>query len=256
MMSNDTRKVLSDAIARNSGLVVSLPSAGMLRHYKARFLAETAEACWIESVPAEGALIGELLKSGKPVGISFRNGTNKIVFVSPLLRREPCFRINADTTVEALLIAFPDQIKTLQRRSNYRVRVLPDSQLSGRVWRIATRANILDRPPAAAELQIELRDISAGGLGVTFKGVEGQPPKVTAEDRLRIQLLYKETPVLLEGRLRSVNPEPAGDSLRTGIHFKTLHGDLDGRQKLSQLTRIVGELQREEIRRCRLGLAS
>jgi hypothetical protein len=38
------------------------------------------------------------------------------------------------------------------------------------------------------------------------------------------------------------------------VQFKTLENNLDGRQILAQLTRIVGELQREEVRRLRLGL--
>ena len=37
-MAADNYDMLLDAIARNSGIVLSLPSAGMLRHHKSRFL--------------------------------------------------------------------------------------------------------------------------------------------------------------------------------------------------------------------------
>ena len=47
--------------------------------------------------------------------------------------------------------------------------------------------------------------------------------------------------------------EPAKENqMRAGIQFKSLESNIDGRQTVAQLTRIVGELQREEIRRYRL----
>ena len=39
-MTKTSRQTLHDAIARNAGLVLSLPVAGMLRHHKSRFLGE------------------------------------------------------------------------------------------------------------------------------------------------------------------------------------------------------------------------
>jgi hypothetical protein len=42
--------------------------------------------------------------------------------------------------------------------------------------------------------------------------------------------------------------------MRTGIQFKALQDDLDGRKQLSRLNGILGELQRDEIRRFRMGL--
>jgi hypothetical protein len=44
--------------------------------------------------------------------------------------------------------------------------------------------------------------------------------------------------------------------VRTGIVFKPLDQDLEGRQTLAALTRIVGQLQRDEVRRHRLGIKS
>jgi hypothetical protein len=54
------------------------------------------------------------------------------------------------------------------------------------------------------------------------------------------------------------HPADAGNqpSIRAGIQFSELQGDIQGRQMLAQLTKIVGELQREEIRRFRMGLSS
>ena len=43
---------------------------------------------------------------------------------------------------------------------------------------------------------------------------------------------------------------------RAGIKFKPLDKDMEGRQALATLTRIIGELQRAELRQHRMGIAA
>ena len=45
----------------NARLVLSLPSAGLLRHHKSRFLAIAADGIWIECPPDDRALIDDLI---------------------------------------------------------------------------------------------------------------------------------------------------------------------------------------------------
>ncbi len=251
-MPQDNRHLLVDAIARNCGLVLSLPSAGLFRHHKSRFLGDAEGGFWVESAPNERPLIDELITSRQPAGISFRSGPLKVVFASALTQVELDFRLSDGIAVQALLIAMPQEIKTIQRRSNYRVAVLEDSGLSVRIWRVAERAYLGDRPMASQELNTRLCDISTGGLGVLFLPKNEEAPKVGTEDRLRIELKYADLSFLVEGRCRSGHPTSGG--VRTGIAFKSLERDLEGRQKLAHLTRIVGEMQRAEVRRNRLGM--
>jgi c-di-GMP-binding flagellar brake protein YcgR len=226
----------------------------MLRHNKSRFLAESAGGFYVESASGEGPLIDALVLSQQPAGISFKNGHLKVVFASPIQRRVPEHRLNATTSVEALLLSFPSEVKAIQRRNNYRVRIPAGTELSLRVWRIAEQAFLGDRPMAAQEVACELRDISIGGVGVVFVGRESEPAKVSTEDRLRVELSHPAGKILLEGRMRyPVEPLKAKQS-RAGVQFKALESNLGGRQVVAQLTRIVGELQREEVRRMRLGL--
>jgi c-di-GMP-binding flagellar brake protein YcgR len=257
-MSSDNADILKEAIARGAGIVLSLPSAGLLRHHKSRFLAEDPDGIWVESVPVERPLVEELVRDRQSAGISFKNGTLKVIFSTPVLRFDPEHQINAETLVQAMLVVFPTHIKAIQRRSNYRVAVGAGSDLSVKVWRIAERAYLRDRPMASQFVRCVLRDISLGGLGVTFQGENGAPPKVTEEDRLRVEVTWGGAAFLVEGRMRKptagVGADPA--TILTGITFKPLDHDLEGRQTLAQLTRIVGTLQREEVRRHRLGGAS
>jgi c-di-GMP-binding flagellar brake protein YcgR len=251
----DSLSILSDAIARNCAVVISLPSAGMLRHHRSRFLAQCADGFWIESVPAERALIDELIANQLPAAVSFKSGDRKIAFAQPMLRRDDNFQLNAQSAVEAILLAFPKEIQSIQRRSNYRVRIPSGCELSARAWRIPEQADIEDQPVAAAELSIQPFDISAGGLGAMILPKNNAPPKVLEGERLRILLSYREVNLILEARMRYARGKSPPDAIRAGIQFKKLEDDLPGRQNLAALTRIVGELQREEVRRTRLGLA-
>jgi c-di-GMP-binding flagellar brake protein YcgR len=250
-MPSPEAQLLTDAIARNSALVISLPSAGMLRHYKSRFLGEHPEGFWVEAASQEKPLIDELLKKGTPVGIAFRAGPNKVLFAVPIKQYDPALQINADTQAHALLLPIPSELKSIQRRSNYRVAIRADADLSVRMWKLAEHTHITDRPLPSMELKAELRDISLGGLGVLLQGRTGGDPQVAAGQRLRIELKIGEATLLLDGRVREGSSKENTTGLRTGIAFKALDNQLEGRQKLAQLARIVGDLQRDEVKRLR-----
>ena len=258
LMSSKNLEILSAAIARNAGIVLSLPSAGILRHHKSRFLSDEAGGFWVESIPSERPLVEELIRTRQPAGISFKAGTTKVVFTTPLMRLDLAYRVNQETEIAAILLATPTDVKAIQRRHNYRVVVPAGSDMSVKVWRIPEKTYLRDRPMAAQQVKCELRDVSLGGLGVTFQGEEGQPPKITAEDRLRVEVTFNGLAFLLEGRMRKPTPTPNADPtvIRTGIVFKPMDHDIEGRQTLAALTRIVGQMQRDEVRRHRLGIKS
>src|SRR3954447_5632158 len=260
-MSEKARDILSDAIGRNSAMVLSLPSAGMLRHHKSRFLNEADDGIWIESVLAERVLIDELIASGKPCGVSFKTGDQKVSFVAKVLRLDPEYRVNAQTIVCAVLVERPPEVKAVQRRNNYRVRVRDDSELRIQVWRIPEQVRVKDKPARAAELALTVRDLSIGGIGVIVLPKDDQPPKVLPGERVRVSIRFKEgEECLVEGRMRSPRQAPAAagsklESIHTGIQFRGLEDGLEGRQILTELTKIVGALHLEEVRRHRMGIA-
>ena len=257
-MPEDDLKLLRDAIGRNGGCVVSLPDAmGLLHHHKSRFLAEDGNGLWIESAHAQRELVEEMIRSTRKAGVSFRSGVTRYVFAVPILRREPDYQVNAGMIVEAMLVQQPTEIQPIQRRANYRATVFTDSELAARIWRIGRSAYLQDRPAAAQELPVRLRDISTGGIGVNFLAKDGEPPRIAPEDRLRIQLTLPEgEELIIEGRLRyPLKPVKDATELRAGIQFKQLNDDLAERQMIATLTKVVGEMQRAEARRVRLGIA-
>jgi c-di-GMP-binding flagellar brake protein YcgR len=246
-MPDATSQPLFDAVARGAGLVLSLPSPDGLLHCKSRFLGEDQHGLWV-SASGDEAMVDQMINSGRIVGVSFRGGDVRHVFVTAILRRELYFELHEGVTTSALLLAFPAEVKAMQRRNSYRVRVPPESELIVRCWRMTRRAELHDKPLSAQQLSLDVRDISLGGLGVTFHGTEGEPPKVTPEDRLRLELKFGKIDLLIEGRMRATQIDPAATSFRTGIRFCFVQEGIEDRQTLTRLTRIVGDLQREEVR--------
>jgi c-di-GMP-binding flagellar brake protein YcgR len=254
-MGEAARDILSVAVARNSAMVISLPSAGMLRHHRSRFLNEVEGGVWIESVPTERALIDELIVNAQPCGVSFKTGDQKISFASQLLKVDPAYQVNADTVVAALLVNRPAEVKAVQRRSNYRVKPPEDSELSVKLWRIPEHVRLQDKPLRAAELAVELRDLSLGGMGVTILPREGEPPKVLPDERVRILLRFgADEEFLIEGRMRAPHSGAKADTIATGIQFQKLQEGLEGRQALASLTKLIGAMSMEEARRHRMGI--
>src|SRR5438034_4104480 len=184
-MKSADQQILRDAISRNAGIVISLPSAGMLRHCKSRLLAPDENGFWIQAPAEERSLVNELMGSKQPVGISLKSSTNKIVFTTVILQFRSAMQLNTETSVDALMLVWPGELKAVQRRADYRVTVLQDAEVSLRAWRIAEHHYVKERPPAVAQLQMTLRDLSVGGMGVicTF---EPDAPKLTPDQRLRL----------------------------------------------------------------------
>lgn len=247
--------VLLDAVARNAAIVLSLPSAGMLRHHKSRFLSQVNDGLWIEGAPEDRVLVEELVATGTKAGVSFKTGTRMVSFSATVIRREPQFVLNANTQVEALLIEAPKTIDSVQRRLAYRVKIPTGSdEIKTRVWRIPEHHYLPDKVQPSLEMPHQLMDISAGGMGVTLFPKGSEPIKGSKDERLRIEVEYQQEQILIEGRLRLPNQVDRVRKCRAGIAFKKLESNLEGRRALALLNKIVGDLQRDEIRRHRLGM--
>jgi hypothetical protein len=253
MSAKDPHEVLAGLVARNSATVLSLPSGGMLRNHRTRFLASAPEGTWIESVPSDNSLIDSLIAANTPVGVTCKVGVESLRFVAPILQRRSDFPLAKGDKVEAVLVKRPDNIILQQRRNDYRVRITADDPLIAHAWQIPEHAYLNDKPSARAQLKLVVRDLSAGGIGLTITGRgNGDGPRATLGERVRLELQADSQTILLDGRVVFAKASADGSEIQCGIHFQHLERDIEGRQKLAQLTRIIGHLQREEVRRARL----
>jgi len=253
-MTDKSAQIVSEAIARNISAVLSLPSAGMFRNHKSRFICEIEGGILLQAPPDDQPLIKELLRTRSPCIVSFRHGINKVIFAAPIRKVTGGWKLNDQITVDGLLLEFPTDVKVTQKRSDYRVEIPPDCEISVQVWRMGASEAIADTPRTGSEVTAEIYDLSTGGVGVKFSGNNGEKPKICTEDRLRVGLTFNGSMLLIEGRMRPPAVTPQGNTIVTGIRFKPMEDNLEGRKMRAQLLRIVGELQRQELRSTKLGL--
>jgi c-di-GMP-binding flagellar brake protein YcgR len=252
-MKNAAHDTLRDAIARNAGAILSLPHGRTLRHHKTRFLADADDSCfWIEAAPGIGPDVERAIEAKTLVGIAFKSPRHKIVFATGIVGLDGRFRTSDDgVTLEAIRLRFPAEVKTVVRRSHYRVRVPPGAEVSVRAWRIPDHAVLRDRPPASMELSCKMRDVSAGGMCVVVSAGASEAAKLGADQRLRIIVKNGESEILLDGRVRHVVLTPE-QTLRAGVQFKMDPASLECRQTLTKLNAVVAELTRAEAKRARM----
>jgi c-di-GMP-binding flagellar brake protein YcgR len=257
--TGDNLDLLREAIARNAGMVLSLPSGGILRHHKSRFLADAGDGFWVKSVAAEGPLVEQLIANQQPAGVSFRSGDHKVIFATEIQHFKADYELSGPvddpdgTRVEALLLRFPGEVRSVQRRKSFRVPVA-GTDLQVKVWTMPEQANLRDKPATSREIACEARDLSVGGIGLNIRATV-RPPNVATGDRIRVQLTLHDTTALLEGRLRYPPRVTPDSSFRAGVQFKALGDSRDDRAASAQLNKIVNDVQREQIRRKKLGLS-
>jgi c-di-GMP-binding flagellar brake protein YcgR len=256
-MSADYQEQLADAIARGMPVTVGFFRDGMLITHRSRFLKEAPDGVWVEDVPSERELIAATMASGQPAAVCFRMETVELRFTAAILRIDPALGLNDGNTISAFMLACPTEIKALQRRGSYRVRILEEDAVSIKLWRIGDRAVLRDKPSASTQVKATLRDLSVGGAGIMLAPLPTNAVKLITGQRLRIVLTFQEEELLLEGRLRSETAGGNGSSIPTpaGIQFSKLDQDLASRQTAQTLTRLVSELQRKELRRLRISAA-
>jgi len=240
---------LTDVVGRNAGLVLSFPSSAGLSHHKSKFLSEDAAGIWVQA-PESTETIDLAIKAKSPIGVTFKRDNVRQVFASTLQRFDPSYQLPDGAKTPAVQIAAPSEVKAVQRRNNYRAQILPESGLTLDCWIITRHADLKERPLPSQRVKLEVRDISLGGAGVILQPVPGKPAPITVEDRLRIQVKLNGLELLVEGRVRTPDSVAVG-VIRTGIRFYFLDDGVDERLKVSQLAKIIAQLELKQVKAIR-----
>ena len=229
--------------------MLSLPAEGGVRHRPSRFLSHGTSGFWVAAPADEGPTIEGLIRSRRPVGVSFTSADRRVMFAAPV-ELQGLKRVNLTERVPALMMGFPPGTTVVQRRTREAARVPAGADVRVRVWRIDERAQLTARPTPQEEVACDLRDISTGGLGLTFYGRGGDPPRVAPDGRLRVELSHPGGTLLAEGRVRHLSPATVGsNAARGGIEFASVRAQPDDDTPAAeQLARIVAELQRQAQR--------
>ena len=188
------------------------------------------------------------IRVDQPVGISFKHGYGKFVFDTTVKALEPS--TDPETHRErggTIVLAFPDKIEVIQRRSYFRVSVPESLNVKVLLWhRSGKRGETDPKHDTASEMhnccQGRLMDISAGGAQIIVPNQDDAGKANFKKGQfisMRFTPLPYETPLVLSAQIRNALPTADGKSVSLGLQIVGLEASSEGRQVLTRLIGIV-----------------
>ena len=188
------------------------------------------------------------IRVDQPVGISFKHGYGKFLFDTTVKSLEPSTA--PETNRErggTIVLAFPDKIEVIQRRSYFRVDVPESMNVKVLLWhRTGKRRHTDPKHDTTGEMsdccQGRLMDISAGGAQVVVPN-QNDAGKANFKKgqfiSMRFTPLPYETPLILSAQIRNVLPTADEKNASLGLQIVGLEASSEGREVLTRLIGIV-----------------
>jgi hypothetical protein len=206
----------------------------------------------VENCHASGKPHPINIQIDQPVGMNFKHAYGKFVFDTTVVSLEPSGDPEAGGTI---VLAAPQRIGVVQRRSYFRVSVPKSLRVNVVLWHRTGSRTSNDRMHAYGEGF--LVDISAGGAQVIVPCRDAKPRVSTdpTEDRgaatgesdfhkgqflgVRFTPMPYETPLVFNAQVRSVLPTADHAGLCLGLQIVGLEASEEGRQVLNRLAKVV-----------------
>jgi len=223
------------------------------------------------------------IQINQPVGISFKYEYGKFVFDTTVMALEPSPTASSCEDQSGgrgqggrIVLAVPDRMEVVQRRSYFRVNVPESLNVNVTLWH---RSQTGVMKPGSRDLherramgdespnyyQGKLIDISAGGVQVMVPHQDGamdgavscfgtQRPSFKKGQfiGLRFTPLPYEMPLTIATQIRNILPAEDHKSIYLGLQIVGLEASAEGRQVLSRITGVVEryyQLNTDEHRR-------
>jgi hypothetical protein len=193
------------------------------------------------------------IRMDQPVGMSFKYGHGKFVFDTVVKDLEPSS--NPETHRQGggtIVLAMPEKIEIIQRRSYFRVNVPESLNVQVLLWHrsgnLKEKHHLHDPADAMKDCcHGSLVDISAGGAQVAVP----QQIKTSGADfkkgqfvSVRFTPVPYETPVVFSAQIRNILPTADGKSASLGLQIVGLEASSEGREVLTRLIGIVDNYYR------------
>ncbi len=249
--SSSIQQALQSALTAGAQARLQLPSEGRVHERQARLLAVEPGGLWFEIAGGDARVVDPMIESGARARVFIPLGMHHLQYNGTVLQRLSDFAKPDGTRGWAVRIELPASAALSPRRKHFRIRVAPGDALPTlKIWKIEDRISLADRPLPSSELMIEPIDISAGGMRATVRSKNAAfPLQLSTEQRLRIELCCEKESYLIEARLRHPRRvEPGSESAVVGIEFTNLERDASGRKIASLLNKLIGAIQRKQLR--------
>jgi hypothetical protein len=268
LRGDEPEKILQTAIDKKVPAIMSYLSKGKWHVAKVLLTDLVASRLSVESTATKKKQHPLNIQVNQPVGISFKYEYGKFVFDTTVIALEPLSSPEADEGWGGtMILAVPDQIEVVQRRSYYRVDVPESLKVKVVLWHRSGRHQAQKQIRDAAEqvhnyCQGRLVDISAGGAQVVvpYPDEAGCPTSVQHESNgnmsrtfcagdldfkkgqfvgMRFTPMPYETPLVVSAQIRNILPTADGKSASLGLQIVGLEASPEGREVLTRLIGIV-----------------
>jgi len=268
LRGDEPEKILQTAIDKKVPAIMSYLSKGKWHVAKVLLTGLVGDRLSVESVAPKKKQHPLNIQANQPVGISFKYEYGKFVFDTTVLGFEPSSSLEADEGWGGtMILAVPDRIEVVQRRSYYRVDVPESLKVKVIMWHRSGRRQAKKQIEDAAEdvhnyCQGRLVDISAGGaqVVVSYSDQAGCPASVRQESKgntsrtfcageldfrkgqfvgMRFTPMPYETPLVVSAQIRNILPTADGKSASLGLQIVGLEASPEGREVLARLISIV-----------------
>jgi hypothetical protein len=268
LRGDEPEKILQTAIDKKVPAIMSYLSKGKWHVAKVLLTDLVANRLSVESTATKKKQHPLNIQVNQPVGISFKYEYGKFVFDTTVVAFEPLSSPEADEGWGGtMVLAMPDRIEVVQRRSYYRVNVPESLKVKVVLWHRSGRHQAKKQIQDAAEnvhnyCQGRLVDISAGGAQVVVPhpDEEGSPVSARRESNnnmsrtfcageldfkkgqfvgMRFTPMPYEMPLVVSAQIRNILPTSDGKSASLGLQIVGLEASPEGHEVLTRLIGIV-----------------
>lgn len=235
--SSQAIKILSEAVKLGLNAKICRMSHGKWIQCTLKLVALNPDALVCDLPDEPQTKIGEL-KTDQPVGMSFQLEFQKYIF--------DCTVASTPTTPSScqICLTLPDRIEKMPRRAYQRQPVPASLNVNVLFWHRGY-ADDSSETPEENYWQGKLLNLSAGGAGVVIPLELAQNFRPCQLVGLQFTPMSYQKPVLLEGQLVHIQPDPDKDLLQLGIEFLGLEVTDDGRNILHRLMDIVNDYAKQ-----------
>ncbi|MHC4104296.1 MAG: PilZ domain-containing protein [Planctomycetota bacterium] len=269
LRGDEPEKILRTAINKQIVAIMSYLSKGKWHVSKVLLTEFVGDRISIESAVPKKKQHPLNIQAEQPVGISFKYEYGKFVFDTTVVALEASSGPEADQGWGGtIILAVPDRIEVVQRRSYFRVDIPQSLKVKVVLWHRGNRREAKKQLQDEADDQTHnychgrLIDISAGGAQVIVpypnedestaaprRDSQGNISKNFSAGELdfrkgqfvgmRFTPMPYETPVMISAQIRTILPTSDGNGASLGLQIVGLEASPEGREVLGRLIAIV-----------------
>ena len=264
--------ILRTVISEKVPAIMSYLSKGKWHVAKVLLTNLDGKRLTVESIRAKNKQRPINIQVDQPVGISFKHEYGKFVFDTTVLGLEmPQEQEESRGWGGSIVLAAPDKIEVVQRRSYFRVEVPQSLKVKVLLWHRSakheTKNQVQDRAEQVHKCcQGRLLDVSAGGAQVVVPNeslinypapdaneikseeLENSNPDVGSPNFKKGQFLWVrftpmpyERPLTFSAQIRNILPTADGQGISLGLQIVGLEASPEGHQILTRLISVVGQ---------------